>query len=286
MKNTTIWAIIIIIVFLGVFFSLTSFYTVDQTQQAIVLRFGQIKNVKTDPGIYLKVPFVDNVVKLDKRYMIYDIAPERVITADKKTIISDTYAIWRIVEPQKFIETLRTVEVALNRLDDIVYSHVRDVIAKYTFEEILSKKRLEILDEIKNRSKSSLESFGIEIVDVRVKRTDLPPENAQAVYERMNAERYSIAAQIRAEGEREAQKMRAEADRQASMIISEAKKEAEIIRGTAEASSTAIYSQSYSLDEDFFELQRITNIYINSFEDSILFIPTDSPLLKYFYEIE
>lgn len=286
MKNTTIWAIIIIIVFLGVFFSLTSFYTVDQTQQAIVLRFGQIKNVKTDPGIYLKVPFVDNVVKLDKRYMIYDIAPERVITADKKTIISDTYAIWRIVEPQKFIETLRTVEVALNRLDDIVYSHVRDVIAKYTFEEILSKKRLEILDEIKNRSKSSLESFGIEIVDVRVKRTDLPPENAQAVYERMNAERYSIAAQIRAEGEREAQKMRSEADRQASMIISEAKKEAEIIRGTAEASSTAIYSQSYSLDKDFFELQRITNIYINSFEDSILFIPTDSPLLKYFYEIE
>ncbi|PNR95757.1 protease modulator HflC [Petrotoga sp. 9PWA.NaAc.5.4] len=286
MKNTTLWAIIIIIIFLGVFFSLTSFYIVDQTQQAVVLRFGQIKNVKTDPGIYLKVPFVDNVVKLDKRYMIYDIAPERVITADKKTIISDTYAIWRIVDPQKFIETLRTVEVALNRLDDIVYSHVRDVIAKYTFEEILSKKRLEILDEIKNRSKNSLESFGIEIVDVRVKRTDLPQENAQAVYERMNAERYSIASQIRAEGEREAQKMRSEADRQASMIISEAKKEAEIIRGTAEASSTAIYSQAYSLDEDFFELQRITNIYINSFEDSILFIPTDSPLLKYFYELE
>jgi len=149
MKKMTIWAIVIIIVFLGFFFGLTSFYIVDQTQQAVILRFGEIKNIKTDPGVYLKAPFIDNVVKFEKRFMIYDIPVERVITFDRRTVLADTYAIWNIEDPKRFIETLGTMEVAMARIDDIVYSHVRDVIGTYSFSEVLSIQRLKILEEIK-----------------------------------------------------------------------------------------------------------------------------------------
>ncbi|PNR98526.1 protease modulator HflC [Petrotoga olearia] len=286
MKNTTLWAVVIIIVFFGILFGTTAFYIVDQTQQAIVLRFGNIISIKTEPGIYVKTPFIDNVVKLEKRIMIYDIPVERVITSDRRTILADTYALWRIEDPQKFIETLRTVEVAMTRIDDIVYSHARDVIGNYTFPEVLSFQRVAILEDIKNRSEASLQDFGINVVDVRLKRTDLPQENTEAVYERMKSERYAMAAQLRAEGEREAQRMKAEADREASMIRSDAQKEAEIIRGTAEASALNIYSEAYSLDQDFYELQKITDIYKDSFNNSVLVLPNDSPLLKLFYEVE
>ncbi|HBT51285.1 MAG TPA: protease modulator HflC [Petrotoga sp.] len=286
MKNTTLWAVVIIIVFFGILFGTTAFYIVDQTQQAIILRFGNIVSIKTEPGIYVKTPFIDNVVKLEKRIMIYDIPVERVITSDRRTILADTYALWRIEDPQKFIETLRTVEVAMTRIDDIVYSHARDVIGNYTFPEVLSFQRVAILEDIKNRSEASLQDFGINVVDVRLKRTDLPQENTEAVYERMKSERYAMAAQLRAEGEREAQRMKAEADREASMIRSDAQKEAEIIRGTAEASALNIYSEAYSLDQDFYELQKITDIYKDSFNNSVLVLPNDSPLLKLFYEVE
>jgi membrane protease subunit HflC len=286
MKNTTLWAVVIIIVFFGILFGTTAFYIVDQTQQAVVLRFGNIVSIRTEPGIYVKTPFIDNVVKLEKRIMIYDIPVERVITSDRRTILADTYAIWRIEDPQKFIETLRTVEVAMTRIDDIVYSHARDVIGNYTFPEVLSLQRQTILEEIKNRSEASLEDFGINVVDVRLKRTDLPQENTEAVYERMKSERYAMAAQLRAEGEKEAQRMKAEADREASRIRSDAQREADIIRGTGEASAINIYSEAYSLDQDFFELQKITDIYKDSFNNSVLLIPNDSPLLELFYEVE
>ncbi|MDN5341829.1 protease modulator HflC [Oceanotoga sp. DSM 15011] len=286
MKNKIMLVLSLIIVFTVIFILFSSFYILDQTQQAAVLRFGEIKKIETEPGLHFKTPFIDNVDKFEKRIMIYDINPERLITADKKTIVVDTYALWKISNPKVFIESMRTVSTALTRIDDIIYSHVRDVIAKYNFEEILSKQRFNLLDEIKNRSENSLKEFGINIVDVRVKRTDLPQENTKAVYNRMNAERFSIAAQIRAEGKRESEKIKAEADKQVKIILSDARKESEIIRGTADASSIKIYSDAYSLDESFFELDKLTDIYKNSFKDSIITIPEDSPLLKYFHEVD
>jgi membrane protease subunit HflC len=225
-------------------------------------------------------------VKFEKRFMIYDIPVERVITFDRRTVLADTYAIWKIEDPKRFIETLGTIEVAMARIDDIVYSHVRDVIGTYTFAELLSIQRIKILEEVKKRSANSLKDFGINIVDVRLKRADLPTENTQAVYERMKSERYAMAAKLRAEGEKEAQKMKAEADKKVSIIKADAQKEAEIIRGTGEASATNIYSEAYSQDIDFYELQKTTQIYKDSFKNSILVIPNDSPLLKYFYNIK
>ncbi|MGM0639928.1 MAG: protease modulator HflC [Thermotogota bacterium] len=272
---------ILVIVFLS-----TSLVILDETQQGAIVRFGDIRKIITEPGLYFKTPFVDNVLKYEKRVMLYDIDTERVITQDKKTIVVDTYSIWRISNAQTFIESMRTTNNALTRIDDVVYSHVRDVIAKYSFDEILSRKRLELLEEIKVRSEESLQDYGINILDVRVKRTDLPDDNRKAVYERMNAERYSIAAQIRAEGEKEGQKIRAEADKQKEIILSQANRDAKIIRGTADASSLNIYANAYNEDSEFYELQRITSIYKESLNNSVISIPLDSPLMKYFDEVE
>lgn len=286
MKKIGTWITLGIIAILVIVFLSTSLVILDETQQGAIVRFGDIKKIITEPGIYFKTPFVDNVLKFEKRIMLYDIDTERVITQDKKTIVVDTYSIWRISNPQTFIESMRTINNALTRIDDVVYSHVRDVIAKYTFEEILSKKRLELLEEIKVRSEESLKTYGINIVDVRVKRTDLPDDNRKAVYERMNAERYSIAAQIRAEGEKEGQKIRAEADKEKEIILSQANRDAKIIMGTADASALNIYADAYNKDSDFYELQRLTTIYKESLNNSVISIPLDSPLMRYFYEVE
>jgi membrane protease subunit HflC len=286
MKKIGTWITLGIIAILVIVFLSTSLVILDETKQGAIVRFGDIRKIITEPGIYFKTPFVDNVLKYEKRIMLYDIDTERVITEDKKTIVVDTYSIWRISNPQTFIESMRTVNNALTRIDDVVYSHVRDVIAKYSFDEILSRKRIELLDEIKVRSEDSLKEYGINIVDVRVKRTDLPDDNRKAVYDRMNAERYSIAAQIRAEGEKEGQKIRAEADKQKEIILSQANRDAKIIRGTADASALNIYADAYNEDSEFYELQRITNIYKESLNNSVISIPLDSPLMKYFNEVE
>ncbi|KLO23230.1 membrane protein [Marinitoga sp. 1197] len=284
MKKTTKSIVLSLITIVIILFIYTSLFIVNQEQQAVVLRFGEIKKVVTEPGISFKTPFIDNVVKFEKRLMLYDIDPERIITADKKTVIVDTYTIWRINDPKTFIESMRSVQLALTRIDDVVYSNVRDLVAKYTLNEVLSKKREEMLTEITKRSSENLKQFGIEIVDVRVKRTDLPPDISKSVYNRMMAERYSIAAQIRAEGQRESEIIKAEADKKVKIILSEAQKNAEIIRGTADASVIAIYADAYNASPEFFELKRIADIYKDSFKDNILLLSPDSPILKYLYE--
>lgn len=286
MKKIATWVTIGIIAIIAIVILSTSVVILDQTKQAAIVRFGEIRKVITEPGLYFKTPFLDNVVKFEKRIMLYDIKTERVITEDKKTLVVDTYALWRISNTKTFIESMRTINTALTRIDDVVYSHARDVIAQYTFKQILSEKRLEMLEEIKNRSENSLKNFGINIVDVRVKRTDLPDDNRKAVYDRMNAERYSIAAQIRAEGEKEAQKIRAEADKEKQIILSKANRESEIMKGTADASTLNIFANAYEQDTDFYELQRITSIYKESLGNSVLTIPLDSPLMKYFNEVK
>ncbi|MCD6267000.1 MAG: protease modulator HflC [Thermotogaceae bacterium] len=259
----------------------TSMFVLDQTQQAVVLRFGKIVWVVKEPGLHFKQPFVDNVVKFEKRMLIYDIEPEKIITADKKTLIIDTYTLWKIKDPRKFMESFKSVRLALPRIDDIVYSHIRDVFAKGTFEEIVSEKREEFLDKVTKLCKRDLDEFGVEVVDVRVKHADLPPENTQAVYNRMKEERYSIAAQIRAEGQKEAQKIRAEADKKVKVILAQAYSEAEKIKGTGDASAVSIYAQSFSKDPDFYEFWRTMELYRDSLKDAVIIAGEDAEILKF-----
>ncbi|SHH56552.1 protease modulator HflC [Thermosipho atlanticus] len=258
-----------------------SMFVVDQTEQAVVLRFGQILNVYQTPGIHFKMPLIDNVVKFEKRILLYDIEPEKIITEDKKTLIVDTYALWKIVDAKKFLETMKTISLAESRIDDIVYSHVRNVFAKHTFDEIISDKRENFLNEVTNLARGDLANFGIEVVDVRVKQADLPNENVRAVYERMKAERYSIAAQIRADGQKEAQKIRAEAEKKATVILAQAQSEAEKIKGTGEASATRIYALAYQKDPEFFEFWRTISAYNSIFKDGTVIFGNDLEIFKY-----
>lgn len=275
---------IVIGVFIGIAILIilfTSMFILDQTKQAVVLRFGKTVKVVKEPGLHFKQPFVDKVVKFEKRILIYDIEPEKIIAADKKTLIVDTYTLWKIKDPRKFMESFKSVKLALPRIDDIVYSHIRDVFAKGTFEEIVSEKREEFLRKVTELCRKDLDEFGVEIIDVRIKHADLPPENTQAVYNRMKEERYSIAAQIRAEGQKEAQKIKAEAEKKVKIILAKAYSEAEKIKGTGEASAVSVYAKSFSKDPDFYEFWRTMEVYRNSLKDAVLIVGEDAEILKF-----
>ena len=256
------WIIPIAVVAILILVLLPSFFfTIDETEQAVVLRFGEIRNSITEPGLYLKTPFVDTVRKFDKRLQIYDVDAERIYSRDKKTILMDTYALWKIVDPQKFIETMKSEQIALTRIDDVVYSNVRNAFGKLDFDDVISGQRKDVLDEITRLSARDMADFGLEIVAVRVKRADLPDENRNAVFNRMKSERIQEASLIRAEGDREARKLMAEADKQAQILIAEAQKEADIIIGTGDASALAIYAEAYNQDPSFYEFMKRLEVY-------------------------
>jgi membrane protease subunit HflC len=256
------WIIPIAVVAILVLVLLPSFFfTIDETEQAVLLRFGEIRKSITEPGLYLKTPFVDTVRKFDKRLQIYDVDAERIYSRDKKTILMDTYALWKIVDPQKFIETMKSEQIALTRIDDVVYSNVRNAFGKLDFDDIISGQRTDVLDEITKLSARDMADFGLEIVSVRVKRADLPDENRNAVFNRMKSERIQEASLIRAEGDREARKLMAEADKQAQILIAEAQKEADIIIGTGDASALAIYAEAYNQDPSFYEFMKRLEVY-------------------------
>ncbi len=278
MKMVILIGILTVVVIAAVFVGL-SFFIVDQTQYAIVIRFGEIRRIISEPGLYARTPFVDNVVRFSKRFYIYDIPVEKIITLDKKTMLVDSYAVWRISDPKKFIESVRTVSLALSRIDDVVYSGLRNTLAKLEFDDIVTGERM-YLSDITEFSKKNLQDFGIEIKDVRIKHTDLPAENQQAVFERMKSERQSIAALIRAEGQKEAQKIRSEADKKATVLKAEAPSEAERIKGTGEASATRIYAEAFSKDQEFYKLLRTLDSYKMIIPDSVVIIGEDMSILN------
>ncbi|RKX46511.1 MAG: protease modulator HflC [Thermotogae bacterium] len=259
----------------------SAFFIVDETKQAVVLRFGEIKQVVTKAGLHVKAPFIDKVVKLEKRFQMYDVKPDVIYTADKKNVVVDTFAVWRISDPKVFIESLKNLAVAKTRIDDVVYSHVRDIFAKHQFDEIVSEKREALLQEVTKRSKRDLQDFGVEILSVRVKRTDLPDETLNAVFNRMKSERYQKAAAIRAEGSREAQKITSDADRQVRIIEAEAQKKAEELKGEGEAIAYEIYASAYSQDPEFFSFWRSLQAYRKAIPGDYIILDERSEFLKY-----
>lgn len=257
-----------ILVVIAVILLPSFFFIIDETEQAVVLRFGEIQKSVTEAGLYTKTPFIDNVRKFDKRIQIYDVDAERIYSKDKKTILTDTFALWRIVDPRKFIETMKSEQIALTRIDDVVYSHVRNTFGKLDYDDIISGKRTDVLDEITTLAANDMKDFGIEIISVRVKRADLPDENRNAVFERMKSERIQEASLIRAEGNREAQKLRAEADKEAQIMIATAQKEADIIIGTGDARALAVYADAYNRDPDFYEFMKRLEVYEKTLADA------------------
>lgn len=262
-----------------------SAFVIDVTEQAVVLQLGEPVRVITEPGLYFRVPLLQTVARFDKRVQYYDFPKTEIITRDKKSLVVDNYALWRIADPQLFLETVRNEAGAQARLDDIVYSELRVELGRNDFEEIISRRRSEIMSAVTAEVDGKTRSLGIAVLDVRIKRADLPPENAQSVYERMRAERERIAKQYRSEGEEEAMKIRAQADKEQTIILANAQMEAERIRGEGDAEAARIYAESYSKDPEFYSFQRSLEGYKNALPPGTeLLLGTGSRFLRHLSE--
>lgn len=282
MKRTNV--VILVAVALVLFVAGQCVFMVDQTERALVLQLGKpVGTEALNPGLHFKLPFVQNVIFLDARILGYDAKPEEITTQDKKYMHVDSYAKWRITNPLEFYRSFRSITNAMSRLDDIIRSQLRVVLGRYTLHQVVSEGRIEIMAQILTGCQELLAPFGIQVVDVRIKRTDLPPENERAIFGRMQAERERQAKEYRAEGQRESDGIKAQADKERSVILAEARKQSEIIRGEADGKATAIYADALQQDPQFYELLRSLEAYRKSLKGETKVIMTpDSPFLKFF----
>lgn len=277
MKKLTIIVIVLIAIIL-----LTTVYKVDVTEQVVVLQFGKpVRTVQT-PGLHLKLPVpIQNAVFFDKRLLEYDVQPAEVLSTDKKTLIVDNYVRWRIVDPLLFLQTLRAIPTAVTRLDDIVYSEIRRELGLHNMADIITDNREQIMDAVTKASYEATLPYGIEVIDVRIKRVDLPAENEASIYARMQAERQRKANQYRSEGDEEAQKIVASTEKEKTIILADAYKVAQENRGEGEARALQIYADAYSADPAFYEFLKTLETYKSVIDSSTtLVLPVDSKLFK------
>lgn len=281
MRRTALVVVIAVIVALILIGQIL--YTLDETKQVIILQFGEYKQTVNTAGIHAKIPFLQTAKTLEKRVLMSDAPPTRYLTLDKKNLVIDHITRWRITEPATFYKSVGDRETkASQRLQAIVVSELRDELASYNFVDIISTQREPIMEAVAKRTREKAVEFGIEIVDVRIKRADLPEEVQASVFARMEAERHKKAKEYRAEGEEEAFKIRAEADREATVILAEAYKTSQSLKGQGDAQATAIYAVAYEQAPEFYSLLRTLDAYgefIN--EDATLVLSSESELFKY-----
>ena len=282
MKKTATPILILLVLIAAVVFQ--SAFIVQQTEKAIVLQLGKPDNNIYGPGLHFKIPFIQNVIYFDARLLEYDAQPAEALTKDKKALVLDNYARWSIVNPLLFYQTVRTIPGAQARLDDIVYSQLRAALGHYTLTEIVSTERDNIMQMVTKRSSELISAYGIKIVDVRIKRTDLPPENQRAIFGRMRAERERQAKQYRSEGQQQSITIKSLANRERTIIIAKANKESEIIRGLGDAIATKVYAESLGKDEEFYNFQRSLEAYKDSFKNNTRIIVT--PDNKFLQEMQ
>ena len=274
--------LVAILVLLG----LTTVFIVDETEQVVILAFGKPVRTITEPGINMKVPFpLQEKIKFDDRLLEYDSPPEEILSKDKKTLIVDNYVRWRIVDALQFLKTVQAIPTALSRMDDIVYSELRRELGTHDMVEIITENREKLMEIVTFNSNKATLDYGIEVLDVRIRRVDLPAENEESIYARMEAERNRQANKFRSEGEEEAQKIRASTDRDKTIILADAYKEAEGIRGEGDAKAVEVYANAYSADPKFYEFVRTLDMYKKVVDDkTTLVLPADSRLFKLLLE--
>ena len=262
-----------------------SVFTVRETERALVLRFGEIIRSDLKPGLHFKMPLIDQVRKFDARILSLDAKPERFLTLEKKNVIVDSFATWRIVDVVTFYKTVHGDPHQANiRLDQIIKDELRSEFGKRTIRELVSSDRREIRDLLLEKLKPIARELGIQMVDLRIKRIDLPERVADAIYKRMRSERAKVAAEFRSRGREEAEKIRAQADRERTVILAEARRKAEEIRGEGDALATQIYAQAYERDREFFNFYRSLEAYRKVFDSKsdLLLIEPDSEFFRYF----
>ncbi|CAM3412583.1 protease modulator HflC [Marinicrinis lubricantis] len=271
-----------IVVILGLILLFSSAYIVREGEYKAVLQFGEVQSIKENPGIHFKIPFIQSVTSLPKYQIIYDSSPSNILTLDKKPIIVDNYTVWRIEDPQKFLRTLQTVENAEGRIGDATYNAVRRKLSEIEYGKIISEEtaRGNLNDEITKEVASVLErdGYGIAITDVRIKRTDLPDDNKQSVFNRMISDRKAIAASYLSEGDEESRKITSNADRQATEIVAQAQADAKRIIAEGEQEAAQIYNEAYSKDPDFYNLYRTLQSYRTTLNgEPVIMLPIHSP---------
>lgn len=258
-----------------------SLFVVQETGQAMVLTFGKVDRLVAEPGLHMKKPFIQQVMMFDKRILETDSPAEEVQAGDKKRVVVDSFTRWRITDARKFYEAVRTEFSARQRLNVIVNSAIRKVVARVPLADMISEKRPQVMAEILADSRKEAESLGIEVVDVRIKRADLPEQNARAVYQRMQAEREKEAKEIRAQGAEEAQKIRANAEKERTIVLAEAKRDSEKLRGEGDAQAIKIFAGAFNRDQQFYAFIRSLEAYRKSLKDSDTMMILD-PQLEFF----
>lgn len=264
----TIAAVVLIVLANGLF-------VVRETQQALVLTLGKIDRVVEQPGLKFKIPFYQQTHILDKRILETDAPSEEVQAADKKRVVVDSFTRWHIVDAKKFYETVRTEDRARARLNTIVNASVRNVLGRYALMDVVSTNRNTVMSEILVQAENEAKALGVEIVDVRIKRSDLPEANANAVFARMRTEREKEAKEIRAQGAEAGQKIRADADKQRTILLAEAERDAQKLRGEGDASAIKIYADAFNRDPQFFEFVRTLEAYENTLTDEDMLVILD-----------
>ncbi len=261
-----------------------SMFTVQQTERAMVLQLGAVKKEISEAGLHFKLPFVQNVVYFDKRLLEVDVPSREILIAGKKRIIVDAFARYRIIEPLKFYQNIRTRLQFDSRLSNYVNASLRQVFSSASLDDVVRDKRQTLMDQVTNVVRSQIPQFGVEVVDVRLKRADLPNQLRNNVYTRMQRERQQEAASYRAEGEEIARTIRAQADRQVIELEADATKKSEIIRGEGDATRNKVFAEAFSLDPKFFSFYRSMQAYEKGLAsgDTRLVISPNSEFFKYF----
>ncbi len=276
------------IIIIALFIGLSSIVVTKENEYSLVRQFGKVDHVETEAGVSFKIPFIQSVSTLPKEILVYDLSPSDVITKDKKTMITDSYVLWKIVDPLKFAQSLNSSIVnAESRIDTVVYNSVKNVISSMLQDEVISGRDGELSAAITNNIGTTFAQYGIELVTIETKQLDLPNDNKVAVYERMISERANIAATYTAEGESEAQIIRNTTDKEVAILISDAQKEAEILMAEGEAEYMRILSEAYA-DEgksEFYSFVRSLDALKNSMvgDNKTVILSEDSPIAQIFY---
>jgi len=262
-----------------------SLFTVTEWEKAILFQLGEIRASDFKPGLHVKIPFINNVRKFDARVLTLDVDPERFLTVEKKNVIVDSFVMWRIDDVRRYYTTVLGDERnARQRLEQIIKDGMRSQFSKRTVNEVISGDRNQITGDLIGESNKQASQIGIRIIDVRVRRIDLPPEVSDSVYRRMQAERARVAKEFRSEGFEAAERIRADADRQSQVIVAEAYGDAEQIRGEGDAAAADSYAKAYSKDQEFYAFYRSINAYRETFKggNDVLLLQPDSEFFKYF----
>jgi len=286
MKRTVMVSIAVALV-AGLITMMSAAFVVDQREQALVLRFGDLRRVIREPGLKFKVPFIEDAVFFDKRLLDYDNPGEEVIGADQKRLVVDAFARFHIVDPLLFYQTVGTEALLKPRLGASINSNLRRVLGTVPLQDVVSERRASLMALIRDSVREEATDFGIRVEDVRIRRADLPQENSEAIYRRMQTEREQEAAQYRAQGAEAAQRLRAEGDRKRVVIVAEADRDAQILRGEGEAESNRLFAEAFSRDPEFFAFYRSMQAYQAAFggEHTTMVLSPDSDFFSFFRDL-